>query len=157
MPPLQLPMLFDLRQTKPQRWFFADGSGSNDYYCERVFQQYAAHRNDSRSSYKDEMKTDYTVFDNHMQNRSKFIAGLQEKGSGKKRAYIKKAGTPSSEGERYNFIYAQWGVVSATARFVNGGVWKSLPNNAIVADFALRHSVVADFGSGCRGSPLVRR
>ena len=42
---------------KCMRWAYADGSGNNCWYCERLWMTELAHLHDSRAAYKDKLGT----------------------------------------------------------------------------------------------------
>lgn len=55
------------------RWAYTDGTGSNCWYCERIWMTELAHLHTSRASYKEQLRSNKNTLDDHRQKRSSFI------------------------------------------------------------------------------------
>ena len=57
-------------QGKAMKWAYADGTGGNCWYCERIWMTELAHLHTSRASYKEELRSNKYTLDQHRMTRS---------------------------------------------------------------------------------------
>ena len=60
-------------QGRAMRWAYADGTGGNCWYCERIWMAELAHLHTSRASYKEELRGNKYTLDQHRMKRNCFI------------------------------------------------------------------------------------